>query len=71
MPGANVSKTFSVESVWDDTPLGYHIGWMGVHHEQIWDDEKQVQHVLQYCPEVKMILGMRLDGDKPEGVKQS
>ena len=35
MPYANVSKTFSVESVWDEQPLGYHIGWLGVHHEQV------------------------------------
>ena len=35
MPTANVSKTFSVESVWDDRPMGYHIGWLGVHHEQV------------------------------------
>jgi len=35
MPHADVSKTFSVESVWDDSPLGYHIGWLGVHHEQV------------------------------------
>jgi hypothetical protein len=35
MPIANVSKTFSVESVWDETPLGYHVGWLGVHHEQV------------------------------------
>ena len=35
MAVANVSKTFSVESVWDETPLGYHIGWLGVHHEQV------------------------------------
>jgi len=68
MADASVSKTFSVESVWDDRPLGYHIGWLGVHHEQIWDDEKQVQHILEYCPEVKIILGMRLDGDKPKSV---
>jgi hypothetical protein len=68
MADASISKTFSVESVWDDNPLGYHIGWLGVHHEQIWDDEKQVQHILEYCPEVKIILGMRLDGDKPQSV---
>jgi hypothetical protein len=68
MPIANISKTFSVESVWDDTPLGYHIGWLGVHHEQIWDDQKQVDHVLEYCPEVKIILGMKLDNDKPKGI---
>jgi hypothetical protein len=34
-PNANVSKKFSVESVWDEKPLGYHIGWLGVHHEQV------------------------------------
>lgn len=35
MPNAAISKTFSVESVWDDAPLGYHVGWLGVHHEQV------------------------------------
>ena len=35
MAKADVSKTFSVESVWDEKPLGYHIGWMGVHHPQV------------------------------------
>jgi hypothetical protein len=42
MPNASVSQTFSVESVWDEKPLGYHIGWLGVHHEQvsaIWGDD--------------------------------
>ncbi|KAH7364703.1 hypothetical protein BKA65DRAFT_473014 [Rhexocercosporidium sp. MPI-PUGE-AT-0058] len=68
MPGANISKTFSVESVWDERPLGYHIGWLGVHHEQIWDDQSQVDHIMEYCPEVKMILGMKLDNDKPAGI---
>lgn len=37
MAHADISKTFSVESVWDDAPLGYHIGWLGVHHEQVYD----------------------------------
>jgi hypothetical protein len=35
MANATISKTFSVESVWDESPLGYHIGWLGVHHEQV------------------------------------
>jgi hypothetical protein len=68
MPNATISKSFSVESVWDETPLGYHVGWLGVHHEQIWDDENQVEHIMRYCPEVKMILGMKIDRDKPKGV---
>jgi len=68
MPNATISKHFSVESVWDDKPLGYHVGWLGVHHGQIWDDQGQVNHILEYCPEVKLILGMKLDNDKPIGV---
>jgi Protein of unknown function (DUF5672) len=68
MPNATIAKHFSVESVWDDKPLGYHIGWMGVHHGQIWDDQAQVDHIMKYCPEIKLILGMKLESDKPAGV---
>ncbi|RDW58179.1 hypothetical protein BP6252_13590 [Coleophoma cylindrospora] len=68
MPNASISKHFSVESIWDDNPLGYHVGWLGVHHGQIWDDAAQVKHIMEYCPEVKLILGMKLDNDKPVGV---
>jgi hypothetical protein len=93
---ANVSKSFSVESVWDDAPLGYHIGWMGVHHPQvclfrptlymttfwvmrittklslqIWDKQNQVDHILRYCPEVKIILGMKLANDKPQAIQDA
>ncbi|PQE11509.1 hypothetical protein CJF31_00011068 [Rutstroemia sp. NJR-2017a BVV2] len=35
MANATVSKSFSVESQWDEAPLGFHIGWLGVHHEQV------------------------------------
>ena len=46
LPNATVSKTFSVESVWDETPLGYHIGWLGVHHEQV---RFSIPHFCQLC----------------------
>jgi hypothetical protein len=39
--------------------------------KQIWDDQSQVDHVMSYCPEVKMILGMKLDNDKPKGIPWS
>ncbi|KAM3066243.1 hypothetical protein ACMFMG_003244 [Clarireedia jacksonii] len=68
MANATVSKSFSVESQWDEAPLGFHIGWLGVHHEQIWDKPHYVEHIMDYCPEVKIILGMKLDNDKPHGV---
>lgn len=36
MANATVSKGFSVEAnVWDESPMGYHVGWMGVHHGQV------------------------------------
>ncbi|PVH69300.1 hypothetical protein DL98DRAFT_522270 [Cadophora sp. DSE1049] len=71
MANATVSKTFSVEAnVWDESPMGYHVGWMGVHHGQLWDNEEKVAHIMDYCPEVKMILGMKLMGDKPNGVER-
>lgn len=35
LPNATLSKTFSVEGVWDESPLGYHVGWLGVHHGQV------------------------------------
>ncbi|KAI9731109.1 MAG: hypothetical protein M1818_007967 [Claussenomyces sp. TS43310] len=69
LPNATISKHFSVESVWDDRPLGYHIGYLGVHHEQIWDDPKQVDHVFEYCPEVSLIMKMEMKGDKPKGIE--
>jgi hypothetical protein len=68
MPNASVAKHFSVESVWDEKPLGYDIGWLEVHHEQIWGNQRQVKHILEYCPEVKLVLNMTLAGDKQTGV---
>jgi len=29
MPDKDTQAAFSVESVWHDRPLGYHIGWLG------------------------------------------
>lgn len=52
MPGAvnangSISKTFSVETVWDDHPLGYHVGWLGAHHGQVSVWGLNVEHVLK------------------------
>ena len=29
-----------------------------------------MRHVLEYCPEIKMILGMKLDNDKPATIQK-
>ncbi|EHL02693.1 hypothetical protein M7I_1208 [Glarea lozoyensis 74030] len=36
----------------------------------IWDNKDQVDHILKYCPEVKIILGMKLDNDKPQAIQE-
>ena len=51
MAVANISKTFSVESVWDEAPLGYHIGWLGVHHEQV----RFLPYVLWNCTTLRKV----------------
>ncbi|KAJ9133414.1 hypothetical protein NKR23_g10806 [Pleurostoma richardsiae] len=47
LPGPEVAKRFSVESVWYDAPLAYHQP-----HE--WNKDR-MDHIRQYCPEVEMI----------------
>ena len=49
------------------TVIGRHLAEMA-NKKKIWDDQAQVDHVLEYCPEVKIILGMKLDNDKPKGI---
>lgn len=53
LPAEDVAKTFSVETVYYETPLGYH-------QPQRW----QAQHmpaIEEWCPEVKMLIGRRAE----------
>lgn len=53
MPAEDVAKTFSVETIYYETPLGYH-------QPQRW----QAQHIAaieEWCPEVKMLIGRRAE----------
>lgn len=43
-----VAKTFSVETVWYDTPLGYHQPFR-------WLSDGQKKKVLEYCPEAALL----------------
>lgn len=57
MPYPNVTKQFAVESVWAEKPFGYHLRGSGrLVDASIWGDPKQKKAILEYCPEVKMIL---------------
>jgi hypothetical protein len=52
LPNEDVAKTFAVESIWYDTPLGYH-------QPQRWQSVKM--HLIDdWCPEVRMSIGRRV-----------
>lgn len=51
MPPEEVAKTFAVETVFYETPLGYH-------QPQRWQAER-MQDIEEWCPEVKMLIGRR------------
>ncbi|KAJ4423779.1 hypothetical protein N0V82_001517 [Gnomoniopsis sp. IMI 355080] len=51
MPQEEVAKTFAVETIYYETPLGYH-------QPQRWQAEK-MSDIAQWCPEVSMLIGRR------------
>lgn len=51
LPGQDVAKTFSVETIYYDQPLGYH-------QAKRWQSENMDQ-VEEWCPEVKMVIDRR------------
>lgn len=51
MPAAEIAKTFSVETIYYETPLGYH-------QPQRWQASNMAA-IETWCPEVKMLIGRR------------
>ncbi|KAM3068460.1 hypothetical protein ACMFMG_009601 [Clarireedia jacksonii] len=61
MPGPEVEVLFSVESQWTEKPLGYHLIGSGKFMvQEIWGNEDRRKHIMEYCPEVKIILDVEL-----------
>lgn len=58
-----LTKYFSVESVWYERPLGYHLRGSGkLLDAKIWGNKTRKRHIFEYCPETKLILGnMRVE----------
>jgi hypothetical protein len=61
-----VEKEFAVEDIWAERPLGYHINpTVGPGNSQdVWDDPAKRRMIYEYCPEIKIILDMRLDREQ-------
>jgi len=53
-----ISQTFSVESVYYERPLGYHLRGSGhLIDPKIWHNSTRKRQIFKYCPETKIILG--------------
>lgn len=71
LPGANpangtVEQGFAVEDIWANRPLGYHINpTQGPgSSEQVWGSHERRKQIFDYCPEIKIILNMRLERER-------
>lgn len=67
MPGLKIASAeeemhFSVEDIWADHPMGYHVREGGTNlPEDIWADEGNRRKIFGYCPELSMIMPMKLE----------
>ncbi|KAH8154717.1 uncharacterized protein LAJ45_01248 [Morchella importuna] len=73
LPGARMANGsteagFSVEGVWAEEPMGYHLGGSGaVMPLAVWMERERRERVWEWCPEIKMIMGMELENVPVEG----
>jgi len=69
MANGTVESGLSVEQVWNDEPMGYHTGWGGQRlPDEVWGTKAHRERIWEYCPEIKLILGMRLEREGcPDG----
>ncbi|QSZ35485.1 hypothetical protein DSL72_008355 [Monilinia vaccinii-corymbosi] len=82
LPGARVASGeqedhFSVEDVYHDDPIGFHVRNGGQDlPDDVWLDEKRRRKIYEYCPELAMIMPMKLlrercEDEKKEGDNKS
>lgn len=67
LPGAKmatpkIEAEFSVESIWHEKPMGYYVTPGG--SINIWHDVGRRKQIYEYCPEIKMILKMKLERER-------
>ncbi|KAG9246131.1 hypothetical protein BJ878DRAFT_311048 [Calycina marina] len=73
MPGAIVAtgeqeERFSVEAIWHPKPLGFHVPEGGMNlADDVWKDPTRRKHNFEYCPELVMIMPMKLERERCNG----
>lgn len=62
------SQHFSVEEVYHEKPMGYHLrNGEGHLPTNVWKNKAQRSAILKYCPELGIILPMKLERERCEG----
>jgi len=73
LPGARVATGaqedhFSVEDMWHDKPMGFHVRDGGTNlADDVWKDPDRRKSNFEYCPELAMIMPMKLERERCEG----
>ena len=73
MPGAKVAtgaqeSHFSVEDVYHEKPMGYHIRDGSTNlADDVWKDPIKRKKNFQYCPELAIIMPMKLERERCDG----
>jgi len=73
LPGAKVAngeqeQRFSVEDIWHPKPLGFHVRDGGTNlADAVWKDPTRRKANFEYCPELVMIMPMKLERERCEG----
>ncbi|KAL8681442.1 MAG: hypothetical protein Q9186_002447 [Xanthomendoza sp. 1 TL-2023] len=71
LPKPEVEKTFTVEGTWDEKPMGFHIPSSSDNLlRDTWDQLQQRKRIFDYCPEVKIIMDMKLERERCEEKKE-
>ncbi|KAI9646542.1 hypothetical protein NHQ30_004535 [Ciborinia camelliae] len=73
LPGARVASGdkedhFSVEDRYHDKPMGFHVRGGGeTLADEVWKDPVQRKKIFNYCPELVMIMPMKLERERCQG----
>lgn len=65
LPKAEVESSFVVEGIWHEKPMGFHLPSSDQNLlKGAWADADKRKKTFEYCPEVKMIMDMKLERER-------
>ncbi|KAB5558095.1 hypothetical protein GE09DRAFT_1173156 [Coniochaeta sp. 2T2.1] len=72
LPGAKVASgndgMLAVEDVYMENPMGFHVRNGGTQlADAVWKDQKQRADIFKYCPELSLIMDMKLERERCHG----